>query len=177
MSEPTDLGARRTTRRSPAERGACATAVAAILDQALSRPTWSTWRAAASRRLGSGPADPHERPRDASSAANSTRGAGVVRESFSLAVGSTSPRARRSRALARSGERLGGGQQLRGDHRSGAPDPPGVRRAHRDRPDARILVTGCAAELDRAACSRRCRRCRGSSETRTSSTPWRQMTS
>src|SRR5579884_2704827 len=26
-----------------------------------------------------------------------------------------------------------------------------IRRAHRRRPDARILVTGCAAELDRAS--------------------------
>ena len=40
-------------------------------------------------------------------------------------------------------------QQLRGHQRGGAPDPPGdPPRASRERPDARIIVTGCAAQLD-----------------------------
>ena len=51
-----------------------------------------------------------------------------------------------------------------------------IRRAHRERPDAQILVTGCAAELDPRR-SRQCRALRASSEMPASSTPSRPMTS
>ena len=51
-----------------------------------------------------------------------------------------------------------------------------IRRAHRQRPDARILVTGCAAELEPQAFAAMpgVSRVVGNAA---SSMPWRQMTS
>ena len=47
-------------------------------------------------------------------------------------------------------EDIGLHQQLRGHRRSRPPDAPGDPAGAPHRPDARVLVTGCAAELDPA---------------------------
>ena len=41
-----------------------------------------------------------------------------------------------------------GGQHLRGDRRGGAAGEQTIRRIARERPDARIVVTGCAAQIE-----------------------------
>jgi hypothetical protein len=62
-------------------------------------------------------------------------------------------RRERDHRRAPEGRGLGGRQQLRGDQRGGPPDPPGDPPSAPRHPDARILVTGCAAELDRSSSS------------------------
>ena len=48
------------------------------------------------------------------------------------------------------GWRRGDRQYLRGDRRGRAPGAAGDRQARRERPDAKIIVTGCAAQIDPA---------------------------
>ena len=54
---------------------------------------------------------------------------------------------RRAGSCRRHGRRRGG-QHLRGHRRGGAPGAPGDPQAQRERPGARIVVTGCAAQID-----------------------------
>ena len=42
-------------------------------------------------------------------------------------------------------------QHLRGDRRGGAPGRQAIRKARRENPDARIIVTGCAAQTEPAS--------------------------
>ncbi len=46
--------------------------------------------------------------------------------------------------------RRGARQHLRRDRRSGAPGRQAIRKARREHPDARIVVSGCAAQIDPA---------------------------
>ena len=74
------------------------------------------------------------------------------------------------RDAAAAARRHDGGQYLRGDRRSraaGAPDHPQLQR---EQPDARIVVTGCAAQTEPRR-SPPCRKSTASSATRKSSTP------
>ena len=132
----------------------------------------------ADHQLGARRADPHARRRDPRVRGRARPG-GAAMSVETITLGcrlnfAESETIARSRAGRRG---LDHRQQLRGDQRSGAPDPPGDPPRAPAAARARRSSSPAARPSSSRRPSRRCRRSRASSETRASSTPSRQMTS
>ena len=130
--------------------GASATAVAAILTKRVQSPVKVTMRGGcADHCMGAGPADPHARRRDLRLQGRDRPGGACMSvETITLGCRLNFAESETIKRLATTDEDWVVVNSCAVTNEAVRQTRQAIRRSRRERPDARILVTGCAAELD-----------------------------